>query len=114
MAGCLPLAAVSFGLVALLFVPRPWAALLLRTALALGTIEWLRTAWDLAARRALGGQPYTRMLLILGAVAAFTRRRGVAGGSPGHRAVTRWPATFDSATATVQHAGNGLIHGEMT
>ena len=71
-AGLLPLAALSFGLVALLFVPRPWAALLLRTALALGSIEWLRTAWDLAERRALAGQPYTRMLLILGAVAALT------------------------------------------
>jgi hypothetical protein len=70
--GLVPLAAVSFALVTLLFVARPWAALLLRTALALGTAEWLRTAWDLAGRRALAGQPYTRMLLILGAVAALT------------------------------------------
>jgi hypothetical protein len=91
--GLLPLAAVSFGLVTLLFVPRPWAALLLRTALALGTIEWLRTAWGLAGRRALAGQPYTRMLLILGAVAALTvvaawlAGRPVKGSSPGGRDV---------------------------
>ena len=91
--GLLPLAAVSFGLVALLFVPRPWAALLLRTALALGSIEWLRTAWNLAEHRALAGQPYTRMLLILGAVAALTvvaawlAGRPVKGSSPGGRGV---------------------------
>ena len=70
--GLFPLAALSFGLVTLLFVPRPWAALVLRAALALGSIEWLRTAWDLSAKRALAGEPYARMLLILGAVAAFT------------------------------------------
>jgi hypothetical protein len=70
--GLFALAALAIGLVTLLFVPRAWAALVLRTALALGSIEWLRTAWDLAERRALAGQPYTRMLLILGAVAAFT------------------------------------------
>ena len=70
--GLFPLAAISFGLIALVPVSRPWVALLLRTALALGSIEWLRTAWLLAERRALEDQPFTRMLLILGAVAAFT------------------------------------------
>jgi hypothetical protein len=70
--GLFPLAAVSFCLTALVFVSRPWAALLLRTALALGSIEWLRTAWVLSERRALAEQPYMRMLLILGAVAALT------------------------------------------
>lgn len=91
--GLFALAAVSFGLVTLLFVPRPWAALLLRAALALGTIEWLRTAWDLAGRRALAGEPYARMLLILGAVAALTvvaawlAGRPVKGSPPGGRDV---------------------------
>ena len=88
-------------------------ALLLRTALALGAIEWLRTAWSLAGRCALAGQPYTRMLLILGAVAAFTAVAAWMAGRPveGSSPVA---AAFDSAAATVQHAGNGLIHGEMT
>jgi len=91
--GLLVLAAVSFGLVTLLFVRQSWAALLLRAALALGSIEWLRTAWTLAERRALAGQPYTRMLLILGAVAAFTvvaawlAGRPVNGPGPGGRSV---------------------------
>ena len=66
------LAAISFGLIALVFVSRPWAALLLRAALVFGSIEWLRTAWALSSRRALAGEPYARMLVILGAVTAFT------------------------------------------
>ena len=82
--GLLPLAAVSFGMIALLFVQRPWAALALRAALALGSLEWLRTAWVLAGRRALAGQPYTRMLLILGAVAAFTVVAAWLAGRPGN------------------------------
>jgi len=91
--GLFLLAAVSFGLTALVFVSRPWAALLLRTALALGSIEWLRTAWVLSERRALAEQPYMRMLLILGAVAALTlvaawlAGRPVDGPAPGGRGV---------------------------
>ena len=91
--GLFPLAAISFGLLALVPVSRPWAALLLRTALALGSIEWLRTAWVLSGRRALADQPYARMLLILGAVAAFTvfaawlAGRPVNGPAPGGRRV---------------------------
>jgi hypothetical protein len=71
-AGLLPLAALSFGMIALLFVRRPWAATALQVALCLGTVEWLRTAWLIAARRVAEGQPYARMLVILGSVAAFT------------------------------------------
>jgi hypothetical protein len=82
-AGQFPLAAISCGLIALVFVPRPWASLLLRAALALGSIEWLRTAWVLFERRALAGQPYTRMLMILGAVAAITAVAAWLSGRPG-------------------------------
>jgi hypothetical protein len=38
----------------------------------LGTLEWLRTMYELAHMRALQGQPYGRMLVILGVVAAVT------------------------------------------
>ena len=41
-------------------------------ALLLGTFEWLRTMYALASVRALHGQPYGRMLVILGIVAAIT------------------------------------------
>jgi len=57
---------------ALLFVRTPWAARILQIALAIATLEWLRTAWVFAAARAAADQPYARLLVIIGAVAALT------------------------------------------
>ena len=56
----------------LLFVRRPWVARLVQIVLVLGTLEWLRTMYELAQMRALQGQPYGRMLVILGVIAAVT------------------------------------------
>ena len=67
-----PLAALCVALVGLLALRRAWVARLVQTALMLGTIEWLRTLAALAATRMALGQPYTRMSLILGAVAVAT------------------------------------------
>jgi hypothetical protein len=58
--------------VALVFVRRPWAVSTLRLGLAAGTGVWLVTAWRIAQQRIAAGMPYLRMLVILGAVAAFT------------------------------------------
>lgn len=71
-AALLPLTVVCLGLIALLFVRARWAWLTLQVALALGTIEWLRTAWEFASARAAMGQPYARLLVILGSVALVT------------------------------------------
>lgn len=71
-AGLEPLAAVAILLVGLLFVSRPWAARTLQAVLAAGTIEWLLTAYALAQMRLQHGQPYVRLLVILGGVAVFT------------------------------------------
>lgn len=71
-AGLVPLTVVCLGLIALLFVRARWAWLALQSSLWLGTLEWLRTAWVFAAARAESGQPYARLLLILGAVALVT------------------------------------------
>ena len=49
----------AFLLIALLFLHRPWVARLMQVVLVLGTLDWLRTA-------------YERMLVILGIVAAVT------------------------------------------
>ena len=57
-------------LVAVLFVRRPWAARLVQVALVLGTIEWLRTLYDMVQLRIAFGESYTRLVLILGAVIA--------------------------------------------
>ena len=59
-------------LIGLLFVRRSWIARLEQVMLTLGALEWLRTMYELAHIRALHGQPYGRMLVILGIVAAVT------------------------------------------
>lgn len=59
-------------LIALLFVRRPWVSRVMQVVLVLGTLEWLRTMYEIAQIRALHGQPYGRMLAILGVVAAVT------------------------------------------
>jgi len=71
-AALMPLMVLCLGLVALLFVRTRWAWLTLQAALAVGTLEWLRTAWEFASLRAAMGQPYTRLLVILGGVALVT------------------------------------------
>jgi hypothetical protein len=71
-AALVPLTAVCLGLIALLFVRDRWAWLALQAGLAIGTLEWLRTAWEFASLRAAMGQPYTRLLVILGSVALVT------------------------------------------
>jgi len=71
-AGQLVLAALAVGALALLAVPRPWAARVLQGALLAGALEWLRTLAVFASTRMALGQPYLRLTLILVAVAVFT------------------------------------------
>ena len=71
-AGLMPITVLCVLLVALLFVRTTWAVRAVQFALALGAVEWLRTAWVFAAARAEQGQPYGRLLAILGTVAAVT------------------------------------------
>lgn len=65
-------AALCVALLPLLAVPRPWAARVLQAVLVLGAVEWLRTLAAFAAARMAVGQPYLRLVLILGIVAAVT------------------------------------------
>ena len=65
-------AGLALGLGALAFVRRRWARRWLQAGLALGVFVWLYTAWVLATGRAALGQPYGRLLAILGAVAVLT------------------------------------------
>lgn len=64
-------------LLALLAVPRRWAARGAQWALVGGAIYWVMKAWEIGAMRAAAGAPYARMALILGAVAAFTVLAGL-------------------------------------
>ena len=63
---------VTVALLPLLLVRAPWAARGLQAALLLGCLEWLRTAAALIAIRQSFGQPWTRLAIILGAVALAT------------------------------------------
>lgn len=66
------LAIASAALPLLLFLRAYWIPWLFRAALFLAALEWLRTLYLLAAMRIAWEQPWGRMALILGGVAAFT------------------------------------------
>ncbi len=70
--GCLPVAVGVLALLALLAVRRPWVPRLLQVVLTLGAIEWIRMLVTLAMERSARGEPFLRMALILGTVAAVT------------------------------------------
>jgi hypothetical protein len=64
--------AACLAVFALLFLRRCWAARVVQVALLAGTIEWLRTLAVLLPARRAAGEPWVRLVVILGAVAAAT------------------------------------------
>ena len=73
----------------LLFVPlvfrQTWVPWLMRVVLWLGALEWVRTLYEVAQLRIEYGQPWHRMAVILGVVAAFTALSSLVFGSKGLR-----------------------------
>lgn len=69
-AGQWPLALLSVLLLGVLAVPRAWAARTAQIALVLGAAEWVWTTVGFVQQRMAQGAPWTRLALILGAVAA--------------------------------------------
>jgi len=59
-------------LLPLLVIKKSWVPWLLQVALVLGAVEWLRTLMFVAQMRIEFGMPWTRMAIIMGAVAMFT------------------------------------------
>ena len=70
--GQLPLVALCLALLVPLFVPRPWAQAVARWALLLGALVWLWTLVEDVRMRLAFGEPWLRLVFILGAVALFT------------------------------------------
>ncbi len=64
--------AAALALLVLLAVPRRWAARLAQAGLLLGGAEWMRTLVRLVAERREEHAAYTRLAVILGAVAVGT------------------------------------------
>ena len=73
--------AIAAGLcVAVLFLltmRKTWVPILFQVLLILGALEWLRTLYNFAAMRIAFEQPWTRLAIILGAVALFTALSGL-------------------------------------
>lgn len=76
-AGYPALTALSVGVLLLLFLKKPWVPRLFQILLILGSLEWLRALYFFAAMRIAWDQPWTRLALILGAVALFTALSGL-------------------------------------
>jgi len=71
-AGHVVVVVVCLALLAVLPIRRRWAGLVVQFALAIGALEWARTLAVFAAARASRGEPYGRLVIILGSVALFT------------------------------------------
>jgi len=71
-AGSLIAVAVCVAAIGLLLIPRRWSLRMVQLLLILGTIEWLRATYFFVGERAAYGVSWTRLSLVLGAVAGFT------------------------------------------
>lgn len=65
-------ALLSFLMLSLMCVRRPWAARTLQVCLLIGAAEWTRIAISLIITRNEMGEPFLRLAIILGAVSLFT------------------------------------------
>lgn len=71
-AGSLIAVGVCLMAIVLLAIPRRWSVRVVQALLILGTAEWLRATYFFVGERAAYGRPWTRLAIILGAVAGFT------------------------------------------
>ena len=76
-AGLVLLTVLCVALLLLLFLRQAWVPQLFQALLVLGALEWLRALYGFAAMRIAFGEPWTRLALILGAVALFTGLSGL-------------------------------------
>lgn len=70
--GAVPVAVLCAAAPVALFLPIPRIVAVFRLLLVGAAGVWIHTAWRFAEARRQAGVPYLRMLVILGAVAAFT------------------------------------------
>jgi hypothetical protein len=70
--GQLLIVLLVLALIPLLAVRRPWTGHVISIVLWIGTLEWLRTVVVRVQERSALGQPFGRMVMILGGVAAIT------------------------------------------
>ncbi len=56
----------------ILFIKKSWIVKLVQILLILGSIEWVRSIFKYVIERQSIGEPYFRLVIILGVVAIFT------------------------------------------
>ena len=56
----------------LFFIKRAWVARSIQILLVIGSIEWIRALFVYASQRQDSGEPYIRLIIILGIIALFT------------------------------------------
>ena len=66
------LAIVCLILPFLLFIRQQWVARVFQVLLIIGSLVWIERLWSLAQIRQDQGEPWIRLIIILGAVALFT------------------------------------------
>jgi hypothetical protein len=71
-AGLWPMAIAVVLVNSVLLVRRAWTARAVQAVLLLGAFEWLRALAAFVGERVAAGQPYVRLVVILGVVALFT------------------------------------------
>ncbi len=71
-AGAWPMMLLSFALLSLLAVARPWAARVLQAWLALGCLAWIMSGVSFATDRIAQGRPALRLMVIMASVAVVT------------------------------------------
>ena len=76
-AGIPALSGLCIGVLFLLFFRKRWVPRLFQWLLILASLEWLRALYFFAAMRIAWDQPWTRLAIILGAVALFTAVSGL-------------------------------------
>jgi len=84
--GQVVLAGLCVALLVLLFFRKSWVPRMFQFLLTLGALEWLRTLYYFAAMRIAWDQPWTRLAIILVAVALFTALSGLVFNSTALRA----------------------------
>lgn len=81
-AGSSVLVLVALGFPLLLLIRKPWAARTVQLALVLGAAEWLRAVSGYVSQRMEVGEPWIRLVVILGVVAALTAASALVFRSP--------------------------------
>jgi len=90
-AGNIILAVLCVLLLTLLVLRKTWLPRLFQILLVLGSLEWLRSLYFIASMRIASGEPWTRLVIILGTVALLTALSGLVFRNKGLRTFYRSP-----------------------